>query len=52
MNKQDESTVELDPKSTYEKIINDLNRQLYDAYGRIEELNQELKQEREKNAQD
>lgn len=52
MKKEDDSIVKMDAKSMYEKTINDLSKQLYDAYKRIQELNRELQQKREKNGQD
>lgn len=52
MKKEDDSIVNMDAKSMYEKTISDLSKQLYDAYKRIQELNRELQQKREKNGQD
>ena len=52
MKKEDDSIVDMDAKSMYEKTINDLSEQLYNAYKRIQELNQELQHQREKNGQD
>jgi prefoldin subunit 5 len=39
-------------KTTYERIISDLNKQLYEAYKRVDQLNQELQHQREKNGKE
>lgn len=52
MKKKDDSIVDMNARSMYEKTISDLSRQLYEAYKRIKQLNQELQQKREKNGQD
>ena len=43
---------EITTNEFYEGHIREINRQLYDAYKRIAELTEELKQERENNGKD
>tara|TARA_R110000764_G_C10963264_1_gene378464 strand:+ start:1077 stop:1235 length:159 start_codon:yes stop_codon:yes gene_type:complete len=49
MKKHDNVEYKMDNKQFYENTIRELNKQLYDAYKRIAELNHQLIEEREQN---